>query len=81
MYVVESHLQLLYIEEIYLRNVPVILFYFQDERNQVLTTHIWLDQEWHDEKLTWDPKDFGGLETLRMPSHLLWKPDVVLYNR
>ena len=26
-----------------------------DEKNQVLTTNVWLDQEWVDELLVWDP--------------------------
>ncbi|ELU07179.1 hypothetical protein CAPTEDRAFT_228745 [Capitella teleta] len=51
-----------------------------DERNQVMTTHIWLDQEWYDEKLTWDPELYNGLHTLRVPCHLIWKPDIILYN-
>ena len=42
---------------------------------------LYVTQEWYDEKLTWDPADFNGLKTMRVPSHLLWKPDIVLYNR
>ncbi|XP_069137689.1 neuronal acetylcholine receptor subunit alpha-9-like [Argopecten irradians] len=51
-----------------------------DERNQVLTINVWLDQEWHDEKLSWDPADYNGLEVLRIPCTKLWLPDIVLYN-
>ncbi|XP_064620948.1 neuronal acetylcholine receptor subunit alpha-10-like [Lineus longissimus] len=51
-----------------------------DERNQVLTTHIWLDQEWTDEKLTWDKKKFNNIEKIRIPCNKLWLPDIVLYN-
>ncbi|KAI0214558.1 Acetylcholine receptor subunit alpha-L1, partial [Lamellibrachia satsuma] len=51
-----------------------------DERNQVLTTNVWLDQEWRDEKLVWDPADYGGLKKLRLPCDLIWLPDIVLYN-
>lgn len=29
------------------------VIYVQDEKNQVLTTNAWLDQEWHDELLKW----------------------------
>ena len=47
----------------------------------MLTSHIWLDTEWDDEKMGWDPDDYNQLKTLRIPSDLLWKPDVVLYNR
>ena len=39
---------------------------FQDEKNQVLTTNIWLDQEWKDELLTWDPDQFHGIRKVRI---------------
>ncbi|XP_052822185.1 acetylcholine receptor subunit alpha-type acr-16 [Octopus bimaculoides] len=51
-----------------------------DERNQVLTTNIWLDQSWKDEKLIWDPADYNNLSVLRIPCNKLWLPDIVLYN-
>jgi len=51
-----------------------------DEKNQVMTTNVWLDQEWRDELLTWNPADFGGLHRIRIPCDLIWLPDIVLYN-
>lgn len=51
-----------------------------DEKNQVLTTIIWLDQEWMDEYLVWDPLEFGNFSKLRLPCHKIWLPDIVLYN-
>ncbi|KAK3097242.1 hypothetical protein FSP39_007950 [Pinctada imbricata] len=52
-----------------------------DEKNQVITTNIWLDQEWIDEKLTWtNMTEFAHIEVLRIPCDLLWLPDIVLYN-
>ncbi|XP_047485754.1 neuronal acetylcholine receptor subunit alpha-4-like [Penaeus chinensis] len=51
-----------------------------DEKNQVLTTNVWLDQEWVDELLHWDPSDYNGLETIRLPCERIWLPDIVLYN-
>ncbi|XP_050402291.1 neuronal acetylcholine receptor subunit alpha-10 [Patella vulgata] len=51
-----------------------------DEKNQILVTNVWLDQEWRDEFLVWDPKDFNNITTLRIPCHKLWLPDIVLYN-
>ncbi|KAK6760804.1 hypothetical protein RB195_022029 [Necator americanus] len=52
-----------------------------DEKNQVLTTNLWLEMKWFDAKLTWDPKKYGGLRTLHIPSDLIWTPDLVLYNK
>ncbi|CAF1234600.1 unnamed protein product [Adineta ricciae] len=51
-----------------------------DERNQIMTTNIWLDQEWRDELLTWNPSDFGGMKKIRIPCRYIWLPDIVLYN-
>lgn len=53
----------------------------QDEKNEVLVTNVWLDQEWDDMFLTWDPEEFGGLEVLRLPCSKIWLPDIVLYNK
>lgn len=51
-----------------------------DEVNQVLTTNVWLEQEWIDERLTWNPDDYNGLQVLRIPCQRIWLPDIVLYN-
>ncbi len=47
---------------------------------------VWMEyrgnfQEWVDEHLRWDPADFDGLESFRIPCDLLWLPDIVLYNK
>lgn len=38
-------------------------------------------QEWNDYKLKWNPDDYGGVETLHVPSEHIWLPDIVLYNK
>ncbi|CAI9742500.1 neuronal acetylcholine receptor subunit alpha-10-like [Octopus vulgaris] len=50
-----------------------------DEKNQVLTTNVWLETEWEDEKLSWDPEEYG-LNNTRIPCQMIWLPDVLLYN-
>ncbi|XP_031693076.1 neuronal acetylcholine receptor subunit beta-2-like [Oncorhynchus kisutch] len=50
------------------------------EREQVMTTNVWLTQEWQDYRLTWVPEEFDGMEKVRLPSKHIWLPDVVLYN-
>ncbi|WAQ98332.1 ACH1-like protein [Mya arenaria] len=52
-----------------------------DELNQVMTTNVWLRQEWYDFKLTWHPVEYGGVDRLYVPSELIWLPDIVLYNK
>uniref|UniRef100_A0A0R3S0J7 Neur_chan_LBD domain-containing protein n=1 Tax=Elaeophora elaphi TaxID=1147741 RepID=A0A0R3S0J7_9BILA len=51
-----------------------------DEKNQILTTNLWLEMQWNDSKLTWDPSKYGGITTLHIPSDQIWTPDLVLYN-
>ena len=67
---------------------------FQDEKNQILALNAWLLYAWKDNKLGWDPADFGGLKVggrpsppltfpfqdIRFPYGTIWKPDVLLYN-
>lgn len=38
-------------------------------------------QEWHDYKLRWDPGDYENVTSIRIPSELIWRPDIVLYNK
>jgi len=38
-------------------------------------------QEWIDQRLKWDPKDYNNLATMRIPCQRIWLPDIVLYNR
>ncbi|CAM9931292.1 unnamed protein product [Bubo scandiacus] len=51
-----------------------------DEKNQMMTTNVWLKQEWSDYKLRWDPADFDNVTSIRVPSEMIWIPDIVLYN-
>ncbi|KAM5264131.1 neuronal acetylcholine receptor subunit alpha-2 [Ctenodactylus gundi] len=46
----------------------------------MMTTNVWLKQEWNDYKLRWNPADFGNITSLRVPSEMIWIPDIVLYN-
>ncbi|KAK5866090.1 hypothetical protein PBY51_020306 [Eleginops maclovinus] len=52
-----------------------------DERNQVLTTYLWIRLVWNDAYLKWDKEDYDDLEMINIPSDLVWKPDIVLYNK
>ncbi|KAL5006859.1 hypothetical protein ScPMuIL_015665 [Solemya velum] len=51
-----------------------------DERNQIITTNCWLNQNWLDYKLVWDPRKFGNITNIRLPYDEVWKPDILLYN-
>uniref|UniRef100_A0A3B4A805 Uncharacterized protein n=1 Tax=Periophthalmus magnuspinnatus TaxID=409849 RepID=A0A3B4A805_9GOBI len=51
-----------------------------DEKNQLMTTNVWLWQEWVDVKLKWNPDEYGGITSIRVPSETIWLPDIVLYE-
>merc|ERR550539_1578176 len=51
-----------------------------DMRRQILTTNVWVEQEWADYKLAWNPEAYGGVKYLHVPSQDIWLPDIVLYN-
>ncbi|CAK6439457.1 unnamed protein product [Pipistrellus nathusii] len=50
------------------------------EREQIMTTNVWLTQEWEDYRLAWNPEEFDNMKKVRLPSKHIWLPDVVLYN-
>lgn len=50
------------------------------EKNQIITTNLWLRHEWLDNRLKWDPNEFDGINLTHIPSEDLWRPDVILYN-
>ncbi|EFO18871.2 hypothetical protein LOAG_09624 [Loa loa] len=50
------------------------------EKNQIMTTNVWLQQTWTDIKLRWNPEEYGGVNVLYVPSDMIWIPDIVLYN-
>ncbi|KAK1890683.1 Neuronal acetylcholine receptor subunit beta-4 [Dissostichus eleginoides] len=52
-----------------------------NEREQIMTTNVWLTQHWVDYRLSWDPAKYEGIDKLRIPSRHIWLPDIVLYNK
>uniref|UniRef100_A0A671EU62 Cholinergic receptor nicotinic delta subunit n=1 Tax=Rhinolophus ferrumequinum TaxID=59479 RepID=A0A671EU62_RHIFE len=51
------------------------------EVEETLTTNVWIEHGWIDNRLQWDEKEFGNISVLRLPSDMLWLPDIVLENK
>ncbi|XP_026903464.1 acetylcholine receptor subunit epsilon isoform X1 [Acinonyx jubatus] len=51
-----------------------------NEKEETLTTSVWIGVDWQDYRLNFSKDDFGGIETLRVPSELVWLPEIVLEN-
>lgn len=59
--------------------VSLIDFHFNEKRS-TLESNVWLKYLWTDSRLQWDVKEWGGIELIRVPSEVFWKPDISLYN-
>uniref|UniRef100_A0A674PB77 Neuronal acetylcholine receptor subunit alpha-7 n=1 Tax=Takifugu rubripes TaxID=31033 RepID=A0A674PB77_TAKRU len=51
-----------------------------DEKNQILTTNIWLRMSWFDHYLQWNQSEHPGVKNLRFTTDQIWTPDILLYN-
>ncbi|EDO46124.1 predicted protein [Nematostella vectensis] len=51
-----------------------------DSKNQIMTSYIWVRQFWSNTRLRWDPSKYGGQTSVNLSPHLIWLPDIVLYN-
>ncbi|KAI2581098.1 cholinergic receptor nicotinic beta 1 subunit [Homo sapiens] len=45
-----------------------------------MSTKVYLDLEWTDYRLSWDPAEHDGIDSLRITAESVWLPDVVLLN-
>ncbi|XP_040857292.1 acetylcholine receptor subunit beta [Ochotona curzoniae] len=51
-----------------------------NEKDEEMSTKVYLDLEWADYRLSWDPMEYDGIELLRITASSVWLPDVVLLN-
>ncbi|XP_072447579.1 acetylcholine receptor subunit beta-like [Chiloscyllium punctatum] len=51
-----------------------------NEKNEEMTTNVFMNLAWTDYRLRWDPKDYSGIDVLRIPCGKVWLPDIVLLN-
>uniref|UniRef100_A0A8C9A3C6 Acetylcholine receptor subunit beta n=1 Tax=Prolemur simus TaxID=1328070 RepID=A0A8C9A3C6_PROSS len=51
-----------------------------NEKDEEMSTKVYLDLEWTDYRLSWDPAEYDGIDLLRIAAESVWLPDVVLLN-
>ncbi|XP_067025116.1 neuronal acetylcholine receptor subunit alpha-10-like [Acropora muricata] len=51
-----------------------------DEKYQILSSSVWVRQEWTNQLLKWNPSDYGEIKEITIDSSQVWQPDIVLYN-
>ncbi|XP_071830890.1 neuronal acetylcholine receptor subunit beta-3-like [Apostichopus japonicus] len=49
-----------------------------NEKDQVLTTASWLTMTWTDERMSWDPSNFSGVDLIHMYVDEIWTPRIYL---
>jgi len=48
--------------------------------SQVMSATAWVRMRWTDYRLFWEPADHNGLDVIRVPGHMIWTPDLEVYN-
>ena len=51
-----------------------------DEKNQILTTNIWLSLYWHDTYMKWEPEDYGGITVNKTPRYDFPKKNIFMFR-
>uniref|UniRef100_A0A3B3DSH6 Cholinergic receptor, nicotinic, delta (muscle) n=2 Tax=Oryzias melastigma TaxID=30732 RepID=A0A3B3DSH6_ORYME len=50
------------------------------EADETLLTNVWIEHTWYDTRMSWNMSEFDGIEMLRLPSSMVWLPEIVLEN-
>ncbi|CAD5208935.1 unnamed protein product [Bursaphelenchus xylophilus] len=61
-------------------SLAMVLLISVDEKNQIMQTNVWPTMRWTDYQMRWDPRKYGGIQTVRLPPDKVWLPDIVLFN-
>uniref|UniRef100_A0A1D5QLL6 Cholinergic receptor nicotinic delta subunit n=1 Tax=Macaca mulatta TaxID=9544 RepID=A0A1D5QLL6_MACMU len=51
------------------------------EVEETLTTNVWIEHGWTDNRLKWNAEEFGNISVLRLPPDMVWLPEIVLENK
>ncbi|WAR06152.1 ACHAB-like protein, partial [Mya arenaria] len=51
-----------------------------DESREALSATISLSMNWSDQRLTWNPAQYDGVQKLFLPADTIWLPDVGVHN-
>ncbi|KAG7465310.1 hypothetical protein MATL_G00175030 [Megalops atlanticus] len=49
-------------------------------KEEEMSTIVFMNLEWKDHRLSWDPAEYDGIDVLRIASGKVWLPDIVLIN-
>uniref|UniRef100_UPI00398F0419 acetylcholine receptor subunit epsilon isoform X2 n=1 Tax=Pristiophorus japonicus TaxID=55135 RepID=UPI00398F0419 len=52
-----------------------------NEKEETLTTNVWVEIQWNDYRLAWNKSEYDGIDLVRIPSDMVWLPEIVLENK
>lgn len=51
-----------------------------DEKQQIMTSSLYISQTWFDDRLTWTPSSSNNIEVVMLPAKSIWIPDTMILN-
>jgi hypothetical protein len=51
-----------------------------DEKNQILTTNIYMYLYWNDPRLSWNPANYSNVQLIQIQANKVWLPDLSVMN-
>ena len=51
-----------------------------DEKQQIMTSSLFISQTWYDDRLSWTPNASNNIEVVMLPVKSLWIPDTMVLN-
>ncbi|XP_037546870.1 5-hydroxytryptamine receptor 3A-like [Nematolebias whitei] len=60
--------------------LEVLLYAILDvkEIDQTFVPYVWIILVWQNDYISWNPRDFCGIENVSIPTEILWKPDLTI---
>ncbi|XP_026171886.1 5-hydroxytryptamine receptor 3A-like [Mastacembelus armatus] len=61
-------------------NLDVLLYAILEmvKKDQKFVPYVWITMWWHSDYIGWDPDDFCGIQSVSVPTELMWKPDLTI---
>nr|XP_057923058.1 5-hydroxytryptamine receptor 3A-like isoform X1 [Doryrhamphus excisus] len=50
----------------------------QREIDQTFLPYVWIFTSWQNDHIAWQPEDFCGIQSVHLPTEVLWKPDLTI---
>lgn len=62
-------------------DIAIIKIILVEEKEEALTTNLWIRLYWKDNRLTWNETQFNNVDVMTLHPEKIWIPDIDLLNR